>query len=62
MSKGMSAKATDEMPVEDEEIATHQEAVPVPFLGGTRKIAVRWLGPAANLITQESEDENVSKK
>jgi hypothetical protein len=36
MSKGMSAKATDEMPVEDEEIATHQEAVPVP-LARTRR-------------------------
>jgi hypothetical protein len=62
MSKGMKSLATDEMPIEDEEISTHQEAVPVPAFGGTRKLAVRWLGEAVDMITVQAEDSEFSKK
>jgi hypothetical protein len=60
MAKSVDTPETD-LPVEDEEIATHQEAIPVPFLAGTRKIAGRWISPATNLITKEAQNE-VGKK
>lgn len=62
MNKSVQSPVTDEMPIEDEELATHQEAIPLPFLAGTRKIAVRWIGPAANMVTQQSTDPQVGKK
>lgn len=55
MAKGTPSIETDDLPLEDEEIATHQEAVPVPYLAGTRKIAGRWISPALNMLTKESD-------
>ena len=61
MSKGIKAPVTDDIPAEAEEIATHQEAVPVPYLAGTRKLAARWLGPAVSMVTVQAEDA-IAKK
>lgn len=57
MAKGPDSdtSATDEVPVEDEALATHQEAIPLPYLAGTRKIAARWIGPAENMKTRLAE-------
>lgn len=53
--------STDATPVEDEEISTHQEAVPVPYLAGTRHVAGRWLGAAVNMVTTQAEDGGSKK-
>jgi hypothetical protein len=52
----------DLLPVEDEEVSTHQEAVPVPYLAGTQKIALRWISPALNMVTKQAPDQKAGKK
>jgi hypothetical protein len=61
-SKAIKTPATDETALQDEQIATHQEAIPLPYLAGTRKIAVRWIGPAERMLTNQSTDNQVGKK
>jgi hypothetical protein len=55
----MSAKVPkhekDDIPVEAEELATHQEAIPLPYVAGTRHIAGRWMAPATAMITKKAE-------
>ncbi len=60
--KGSNSLATDDLPVQDEEVTTHQEAVPLPYLAGKRKVACRWIGPAMNLITKKSANATPGKK
>jgi hypothetical protein len=31
-------------------------------MAGTRKLAVRWLGPATGLVTQQAKDGSFNKK
>jgi len=38
---------------EEEEISTNQEAIPVPYIAGTRKVAVRWFTNVYNQFTKE---------
>jgi hypothetical protein len=52
----------DETTVEHEDLATHQENIPVPYLSGTRRVAVRWLDVALNMITEQAPDERPGKK
>ena len=62
----MSAKGKEidreDLPVEEEEISTHQEATPVPWLCGTRRLSLRWITPAFALATQAAPDEVSGKK
>lgn len=62
----MSAKGKEiereDLPVEDEEVSTHQEANPVPWLCGTRRVALRWITPAFALATQAAPEETPGKK
>jgi hypothetical protein len=62
MSMRQSKTANEPLPVEPEEIATHKEAVPVPWWAGTRKIAVRWMTPAMLMITEQAPQERPGKK
>lgn len=48
--------------VEDQEVSTSQEALPVPMLAGTRKIAVKWICPILNLNAVEVPPERTGKK
>ena len=41
------------LPFQKENIASNQQAVPLPYLAGTRLIAVRWISPALNQVTQQ---------
>lgn len=34
--------------IEDETLSNSQEALPVPVMTGTRKLAVRWISPIYN--------------
>lgn len=62
MNKGAKNLDVDEVPVGDEELATHQEAVPVPYLAGTRRVALRWVTGATDRITQQAPDTTPAKK
>jgi hypothetical protein len=39
------------LPFQPENLATNQQAIPVPYLGGTRVIALRWITPATDEVT-----------
>lgn len=63
MSKGLSADTSkDDVPVNEEEIATHQEAIPIPYMAGTRRISLRWITDAADMLTKQATDANYGKK
>lgn len=38
------------IPFQKENLATNQQAIPLPYLAGTRVVAVRWLTPALNQL------------
>ena len=56
-------KSTDvsDTSIQEEEVATHQEAIPVPYFAGTRKIAVRWITPALDIVTQKAKNAAAKK-
>jgi hypothetical protein len=64
----MSAKGgndqgqTDDFPVEPEAVATMQEAIPVPYLAGTRVIALRWISAPVEVFSVQAKDERPNKK
>lgn len=60
--KTPSAPEREPLPIEEEEMATHQESIPVPHLGGTRRISLRWISPAIDMVTQEAPDTTPGKK
>lgn len=63
MSKStIKPEELDETTLEDEELATHQENIPVPFLAGTRRVAVRWLDQALDMRTEQAPDSAPQKK
>jgi hypothetical protein len=64
----MSAKAKaslpehDEANLEEEAFATNQEAVPLPWMAGTNRVALRWLAPALGMLAEQAPDERPGKK
>ena len=54
--------AAEAVPVEDESLSSAREAVPVPYLAGTRKIALRWISPIYNQRAEEAPVERPAKK
>jgi hypothetical protein len=41
------------LPFQKENVASNQQAVPLPYLAGTRLVAVRWITPALEQLTQQ---------
>lgn len=62
MTKGPKNADVEEVPIGEEELATHQEAVPVPYLAGTRRVALRWITAATDRVTQQAPDDTPAKK
>jgi hypothetical protein len=52
---------TEAVPVEDESLLTHQEAVPVPLWWGKQKIAGRAISPATEQLAIEATDRPEKK-
>lgn len=48
--KGPKTPDVENDSIQEEEVSTHQQAIPVPYFAGTRKIAIRWITPAFNLV------------
>lgn len=51
--KGNLQQAPQQKPfgIQDQMTATNQQALPVPYIAGTRKIALTWDSPVYNLRT-----------
>lgn len=41
------------LPFQQENVATNQQSIPLPYLGGTRVIALRWMTPAMSKVTTQ---------
>lgn len=61
-AKGKSNVDYDETTVEAEDLPTHQEAIPVPYLAGTNLVAIRFLAAASGMITRQAPDARPEKK
>jgi len=48
--------------VEDEQLSTSQEAVPVPQMAGTRKISLKWISRVYNQHARKAPAERPAKK
>lgn len=56
MFHGKSKPAKKELlPFQAENVATNQQSVPLPYAAGTRLMAIRWVSPALNRITQQAQ-------
>jgi hypothetical protein len=47
---------------EPEDLVSHQENLPVPYLAGTRQTALVWLDAATAMLTERAKDAIPSKK
>jgi len=48
--------------IEPDQASTSQEAVPVPWMAGERRIAVKWISRTYNIIAVKRYDTPVGKK
>lgn len=48
--------------VEDETLSNSQEGLPVPYLAGERKLALRWISRAYDVHAVEAKDRPSGKK
>lgn len=48
--------------IEEEQVSSSQESVPVPFVAGTRKIAVKWISRVYNQKSKPAPAERPGKK
>ena len=55
MSSKKKATEVTLLPFQQENVATNQQTVPLPFMRGTRLLAVRWMTPALNGIAQPTK-------
>lgn len=61
-SSSLAATSTDPIPVEDESVSNSQEAVPVPFWAGKRKVALRIVIYGKNFKLIQAKDDATGKK
>lgn len=53
--KGPSRPVKKELlPFQAENVATNQQSVPLPYVAGTRLMAIRWITPATDMVTQQA--------
>lgn len=66
MSFGGGNKQSTAIPeiagTDPEDTSTNQEAIPVPWLAGERKIALRWMCRVYNQFAKEAPQERPGKK
>jgi hypothetical protein len=41
------------LPFQQESVSTNQQAVPLPYMAGTRLVSVRWITPALDQIVTQ---------
>ena len=47
--------------IQDQQTSNQQQAVPVAYIAGTRKVAVKWLTPIYNLNSQPAPTRSGKK-
>jgi hypothetical protein len=60
--KKNTTEEPDPTGLDDQQLSTSQEAVPLPWLAGERKIAVKWISRIYNQFAREAPVERGSKK
>lgn len=61
MTKGKSdLTAYDSTTLQEEDIATNQEAIPVPLFSGTQLVALRWVSDGIAVYAKQ-QDDNAKK-
>jgi len=48
--------------IEEEELSTHQETIPIPFLAGTQMVAIRFISPALDRVARQAPNDRPGKK
>lgn len=48
--------------LKEEDLATHQEAIPIPFIFGTQNVALRWLTQAIDRTARQAPQDRPGKK
>lgn len=41
------------LPFQDENVASNQQRIPLPYVRGTNLVAVRWVSPAINRVVHQ---------
>lgn len=53
MSSSSESQPVQLVPFQQENVATNQQDIPLPYFAGERLIALRWITPAMNEVTQQ---------
>lgn len=63
-SKGKSQVASElnNDTLEEEDLATHQETIPIPFICGTQIVALRWMTQALDRKARQAPQDRPGKK
>ena len=59
---GKDPDVPENVPVQPESLSTDQEVIPVPYLFGTRLIALRWATAPINVFAVQAKDARPGKK
>jgi hypothetical protein len=53
MSSSKTPATVNLLPFQKESVATNQQSAPLPCFAGTRLVAIRWISPAFDRVTQQ---------
>ena len=56
------SKDPDTANVQQDEVSTNQQAISIPLVMGTNKVALRWITPATNQYTVPAPTKRPGKK
>ncbi|HEY1791572.1 MAG TPA: hypothetical protein VGG34_01525 [Opitutaceae bacterium] len=54
MSEPNNTQPVSLLPFQQENVASNQQNVPIPYLGGERLMALKWIQPALGEMTQQA--------
>ncbi len=55
MSSNKQKTPVQLLPFQQENVATNQQNIPVPYLAGERLVAIRWMTPALQEKTKQAD-------
>lgn len=55
-------KIPEQTGLEQEQLSSAEEAVPLPYVAGTQKIAVKWITNTYGQFTKDAPQERPAKK
>lgn len=57
MSASKQKTPVELLPFQQENMATNQQKIPVPYLAGERLVAVRWITPVTDLKNKQADSQ-----